>query len=262
MNADQFRRIASFAQRYCDEILANAIADREAIRENWWRGLRFFYDRAFFQGRRDEVSARFEEAALQALDAGLGETEDVKLRRLKDLKDKGLLSLAAWHEGHPLWPALTGTYRVGGRSTRVGKSRDLEMVLDSLRFISQLDDWNLLRYCIGRIQKGLIGDLYQELQSIRQIGPKVASLFLRDLADVYELESHLAIEEQHCVFPIDTWLRQVAVKLGVKGNDGSIRNKLITTCSEYGVSAVEFNQGAWYLGAHALDILLANLERL
>jgi len=262
MNADQSRTIASFAQRYRDEILANATIDREAIRENWWSGLRFFYDRAFFQGRRDKVSARFEKAALQALDVGLGETEDVKLERLKDLKDEGLLSLVTWHEGHALWSALTDTYTVGGRPTRAGKSRDLEMVLDSLRFISQLDGWNLLRYCIGRIEKGHIRELYRELCDIRQVGPKVASLFLRDLTDVYELESHLAAEDYHCVFPIDTWLRQVALKLGVKGNDGVIRDKLITFCCEYGVSVIEFNQGAWYLAAHAFDILLANLERL
>ncbi len=37
---------------------------------------------------------------------------------------------------------------------------------------------------------------------------------------------------------------------------------LTRACQQAGVDPIRFNQGAWYLGAHAFEVLLANLGRI
>ena len=91
--------IAAYGKRYIKEPLDNRVRQREQIRKHWYEGLRFFFERSFYRGRRDTLSKRFMEAALHVLDKFGGEdighrqvAEKIKLVRAgggskQDFKD-------------------------------------------------------------------------------------------------------------------------------------------------------------------------------
>ena len=63
--------------------------------------------------------------------------------------------------------------------------------------------------------------------------------------------------------PIDTWVEQIALRLGLiqQGDEaGAVAEKIVSACRAAGVQPADFNAGAWYLGTHSLDIALASLE--
>ncbi len=66
------------------------------------------------------------------------------------------------------------------------------------------------------------------------------------------MEDCLRPEDYYLIMPIDTWVRQVCDKLQIKADAKAIA----IACQENGVSAIKFNQGAWYLGSHSFSILL------
>ena len=66
------------------------------------------------------------------------------------------------------------------------------------------------------------------------------------------------------VQPIDTWgwsksVRRWALLAG--DDDRTIRQNLLAACCSSGVSAADFNTGAWYLGTHSLEIALELFQR-
>jgi hypothetical protein len=65
--------------------------------------------------------------------------------------------------------------------------------------------------------------------------------------------------------PVDVWVRKVARKTGII-NDGvsdeEIKKSILRVCQEAGVSALRFNQGVWYLGKNAFDIVIENLDNI
>lgn len=147
----------------------------------------------------------------------------------------------------------------------MGRGRDIEMVISILGFISKINDRNIVKYSISRIQNGNIIDHFNELQTIRSIGPKCSSFYLRDLSCIFPLDE--AIKEEDLIYlqPIDVWVKKVALKVEIinKGeNETEIRKNIVGACLKSGVSPTKFNQGAWYLGSNSFDILIDNLKRL
>jgi len=155
---------------------------------------------------------------------------------------------------------------VNGRTTScgTGKRRDREMVLDTLRFVAERPAsrgqvLNLTDHSACCLEAGHATALHRELQDIRQIGPKVAAFFLRDLVAVLRLQSHLTAEDYVVLQPIDTWVEQVAKRLAIQPAKCGLALSLVGACQECGVDPIRFNQGAWYVGAHSFDILLERL---
>lgn len=224
------------------------------MRYDWWLALIFFFDRAFYQGRKDKLSSYFERATVKALDSVLiGSASDEKLSSLKEYSH--WLDREHWkRQENPLWNALCRHYDIGEhRRYGTGRERDREMVLDSLSFImNHCEHYNILEHSIHHIQNGEVAQVSKELHSIISVGDKIASFFLRDTVFVYDLDSYLKAEDYHYVMPIDTWVRQVADKLEMKPDAKAIAVR----CQENGVSPIKFNQGAWYLGSHSLSVLL------
>lgn len=255
----KLRQIETFSDNYrsllCSETIAfNRGKSWEKVRQDWWLALIFFFDRAFYQGRSNTLSGYFERATISALESALGgSSSDEKLSSLKKLSH--WLHPEQWkRKENPLWEALSRKYNIdGNKEYRTGRERDKEMVLDSLRFVlSDCKDCNILEHSIQQIQNQNIGDLSRKLHSITSVGDKIASFFLRDTVFVYELEAYLKAEDYYYLLPIDTWVRKVVDKLGMKVN----AKDMAITCQQNGVSPIRFNQGAWYLGFHSLDVLL------
>lgn len=262
----------------------SAKGDKEKILSSWWFSLVFFLDRVFYQGRRDEVSYIFEQVTINALEELLGETDKQKLDKLIWLRDHGCLNYRVYRfhskeeVGVPspcsvLREKLNKKYLIqlprgssGERST--GKSRDREMTVDTLCFISknlEKYDYNILKYAIFWIKNNEIKSLYDELRTIRQVGDKTASLFLRDVVAVYGLENQVEIRDYILLQPIDTWVRQISrnnrLSLASKGTrDEELKNKIVKACLDRGISPIKFNQGIWYLGSHSLELILSGFS--
>ena len=64
--------------------------------------------------------------------------------------------------------------------------------------------------------------------------------------------------------PVDTWVRQVAVKLKIISKKAAdpiiIQAKIVKACEKCNVSSLLFNAGAWYISSNALDVILEILE--
>ena len=259
MNYQILRKIEAFSENYRTLLTSETLAFKEAfswekVRQDWWFALLFFFDRAFYQGRNDLLSARFERANVKALDSCLvGSTSADKLSSLTQYRH--WLQSECWKASdNPLWNALCQTYEIGvGKRYGTGRERDREMVLDTLQFIvNNCEGYNILEYSIQSIKNGNIEELSKKLHNIISIGDKIASFYLRDTVFVYELDNYLKPEDYHYVMPIDTWVKQISNKIGVEAD----AKAMATACQQNGVSPIKFNQGAWYIGSHSLSVLL------
>jgi hypothetical protein len=234
---------------------------REDIVNDWWLSLISFYDRIFYQGRRDALSSTFERATVEVLEEFLG---DDKERKLIELSSQGLLE---WENyGYTKGKELTEPYchelREALDSKRTGKGRDKEMVVDTLKFISKLDGFNVLRYTVKRVGSGEIQQHYRELTKIRQIDQKTGRLWLRDIIVTYELEGHLKQQDVELLIPVDTWVEQVALKLGIVDDamrTEKISKKIVEICNTNDICPIRFGAGLWIIGSHSLELLLERI---
>jgi len=141
----------------------------------------------------------------------------------------------------------------------VGKGRDREMVIGALDYIDRLPNRNIVPYSCAEIRAGRIKQHYASLLGIRQVGDKVASFYLRDLVSLYELSGFIDDASAFCLQPVDVWVRRIAHTAGIAGpteKDPAIRNGILKACREEGISPLVFDQGAWYMGYHAFELLL------
>jgi len=151
--------------------------------------------------------------------------------------------------------------RSSSRKRKFGKERDIKMVIDTLKFVDQLDDRNIVNYSLHKISRGELDELWRSLkQNVTQVGPKIASFYLRDLVVLFNLESKISASKQIVyLLPIDTWVRKICIKIGIASSgtrSHEIKRRIINVCQSANISPLRFNMGAWYLGKHALDILL------
>jgi len=253
MDASLVSSIISYSSRYHQEILGRY--DPDELLENWWAALDFFLARACFQGRRDDISERvYREvvAVLSPLFCGDGGTANY------------------WGECHQGWENAEGELKRRIGKGKVGKGRDVDMVLSALDFIGQLPALNIVSYSVERVQHGEIDKHYKELQrsqnkgGIIQVGPKVASFYLRDVVSLYHLEEQVPDEFAFHLQPVDVWVRRLAYKTGIVNDgasDGEIQKAIVDLCREQRCSPVQFNQGAWYVGYFAYELLLEMLTK-
>ena len=63
-----------------------------------------------------------------------------------------------------------------------------------------------MNYSLNKIDRGELDELWNSLrQNITQVGPKIASFYLRDLVSLFGLELKIPVDEQIMyLFPIDT----------------------------------------------------------
>lgn len=128
-----------------------------------------------------------------------------------------------------------------------------------LRLVSELTEYghSLIRYTVENVRN--LPQVYDTITSIRYVGPKTGSLFIRDVVVFYQLEGRLQDDDYQYIQPVDTWVRQMCERFGWAKKNANAKNivKIMTQeCNKADVSLPRFNQGLWYLGSHALDLLL------
>jgi len=248
MNIAFVSSILLCSSRYHEGLLKKY--DLIKLRTDYWSALDFFLGRACFQGRRDDMSERVYEAMVEVLSPIFC---DKKLTCVYESKTR---------------ETIESTLRDQIRKKKVGKGRDVDMVLSALDFINHLPSLNIVSYSVERIQNGEIEKHYNELQrsqnpkGIIQVGPKIASFYLRDVVSLYDLEDKVSEDFAFCLQPIDVWVRKLAHKIGMVGSGATaeeIAQAIVSLCKEQKCSPVQFNQGAWYIGHFAFDLLLEML---
>lgn len=244
--------IASYGIMHYETYLGDL--DPERLAGDFWAALDFFFARACFQGRRDEVSAKVYVAVIDVLAPnfanahGLANYEALRQQRWK-----------------PIEHALSA--RIG--KGHVGKARDIAMVLSALDFIGRAPERNIVRYSLGHISAGRLNAHHVELQrsqspsGIVQVGPKIAALYLRDVVWIFQLHQAVSAQDGYCLQPVDTWVRKLARRLNLvdeNATDQAIQEAIVSLCECNGVSPILFNQGAWYVGINSFDVLLDLLD--
>lgn len=109
---------------------------------------------------------------------------------------------------------------------------------------------NIIVSSKNALKVGQTKEAWAKLVKIQGIGPKIASLFLRDVAIRYENELRLPKDNDRWLLqPIDIWVRRIVMQL-----DNNIdKNARYEELAKWIVSKSErpeyCNQGMWYFGA-------------
>lgn len=283
MTATLLKNIAHLGRIYRDRQLN---WDRERLESDWLKGLSFFLSNSFMRGRRDTLSNEYYYFTMDRLQADYLDCQDreAAYRKLQERsREFDTEILRAFKRKYKLGKKVASTQEqfaeeVANRNElirllttpkivevmwegtsdkkkiRLGNDDDVLMVLDTLRFISTEPRRNIYTYLRTVIQERGVQAAQVELTSIWAVGDKISTLVIRDIG---LLNDGLIRDGFDAAFPVDTWVRRVAVKLGCNGTtDEEIKQFFISQCEQAGVTSMLVAAGLWYLGFNSLDILI------
>lgn len=110
---------------------------------------------------------------------------------------------------------------------------------------------NLASHVKCLIQNKQTKEAHELVNSIRGVGTKIASLYLRDIAYLGRIPEN-RIKDQYCLQPIDTWIEQTLSIIFGNIKPTVLRKKqeiIVKLCETASVSSIAFSQGAWMLGS-------------
>lgn len=246
------KQIARFYKNYEGKFLKERIRNKNDYLEYPKSALFFILSYSFYQGRRDEISLRFEERAKTTLESFLGNNNVLPYSSPR-ITDKD--NLRTKYKG--LYDSL--------KQNKVNKEGDRLMVISLVNFIQFNNEKNILHFLIEQIKSKKVAEAYRNLDGIWSIGPKIASLILRDVVYIYELENYLDREDYYFLQPIDTWVHNLSKSIGLVDRDKIYRGEakdITDKCFELEVNPIHYNQGAWYIGSNSLQILLKNIDKI
>lgn len=232
----KFLSIEQYGKRYVVDILLKQ-ADKNTCLNNSYEALKFFFAKSFYRGRRDEISKEFQNRTIKTLDNyySVGSIGQINAQELESSLKENL----------------------------VNNHKDRQMVIAAIKFASGITGCNIVAYSIDMIRARKTEDIYNQLVALPQIGPKLASLFLRDVVLFYDLKKFLTIDAEKYMQPIDTWVRQVAEVLKVISKDDkdpiAVAEKITNQCRNHSVCPLLFNAGAWHVGARSFELFLETL---
>ncbi len=254
MNEEYLKKIARFGDEYRQKFLPEA-QSRDTLSSIWWQALLFFFGRAYYQGRRDTVSKKVHDASVGVLNQLFADSDkDSTYNRMKSDN----------------WQKLSSQLKVVIGKGKVGKPADIELTIDTFRYIGSIPSKNIVAFSVDQIREGKLKRHYNQLQrskssdGIRSVGPKIASFYLRDIVSLFGLEDTILPDDLVLLQPIDTWVRKIAFQVGLIDNlnerDDAVRQKIVEACNRLQLSSLKFNQGAWFMGYHSFEIVLRNLN--
>ena len=247
------KQIARFHKNYeSEEFLKERIGNKNGYLKSPKGALFFIFSYSFYQGRLDKLSSRFEERAKTALESFLG-NNNILLYSSPRITDKDNLRT----KYKELYDLL--------EQNNVKKGGDRLMVLSLVNFIQFNNEKNILHFLIELIKSKKVAEAYRTLDGIWSIGPKIASLILRDIVYICELESYLDREDYYFLQPIDTWVHNLSKRIGLVDKDKIYEGEakdITNKCFESRVNPIHYNQGAWYIGSNSLQILLKNIDKI
>ncbi len=260
---DKAKKISYYSEHYVRIILKERKDNWKKILNDNKEALFFIFSFSFYRGRRDELSSKFRKKAENVVDYFIEKSDYLhKTKKFLDKKDKKFKNILKEKYNNILQEL---------KRNKVNNKNDRFMVAHLINFIHSKEEKNIVKYIIAKIRDGKIKEIYDELISIYEFGPKISSLVLRDTIFLYfselgkDYKKRLSKEDFYYLQPIDTWVHQVSKKIGIiKEKEEKIykgeANKLVDFCWENKIDPVKFNQGVWYIGSNSLDVLLKLLE--
>jgi len=120
------------------------------------------------------------------------------------------------------------------------------------------DGESLISAAKQSLLNGEVKPIWERLQRIRGVGPKIPSFFLRDLAVRYGLTPKK--EDRHLLQPVDVWVRRTVQWLANKNKmtEAEVAKWIVSHCGEPELA----NQGIWYFGAQIAQSELRLFEAL
>lgn len=232
--AARIRWVAGKSDSYVRDLRAHSATS--VLTADWWMAMRFWFSHAFYQGRSDKVSKKFEDAALKVLDGVIGPQHDLERLAGLDLSAGGQLEIALQAGGLP-------------------KGGDRHLVAGSLALARDLPQGNITKWSVEAIHNGDIDSVYIRLDEIRSIGDKIITFYLRDLDFLFDF--HLDAADFILLQPIDTWVRQLSEKIGLVSPSEAeywVKRAVVKACLAAGVKPSLYNVGAWWVGSHGLQL--------
>ncbi len=112
----------------------------------------------------------------------------------------------------------------------------------------------LTTYFQNQIDQNNIQPAFNLLKSIRGIGPKIASFYLRDLVDVMSVTSNNT-QNVSLLQPIDTWVeRTVKILCGNQAMDETeVADWIVKTSIQHNINPQRVNMGIWFFGSTIVE---------
>lgn len=236
-------------RRYIQDFLFKEESEPSQLRSDWYYAFKFLLSKLYMQGRNDSLSEQYLKEMQKCLDSYFLPDSITKIETL--IQGHYIPLTADWAnfsiENSPLWQKFDKS---------MGKQRDREMVLDVLRYISKIPNYNIVNHSLSEIEAGRIREHREKLKLIWQVGPKTSAFYLRDIIFLFNCE--LSTDDSIELQPIDTWVRQVVDSL----RDEQDSDRQLSTedwLVQHGggpVNSALINAGMWYLGKHSFDWIL------
>jgi len=310
---------------------------KKKLSEDWWYGIQFFFQRTFPQGRNDELSKKYYDATIgflkkeknnlkkldfkelwsiinpksKKIDWGKGKLSRAKLKKILDsnviIKEKNLkneqefvsnlsdldVNLKA-EDILMIISTLAYVQESNGNFINIYTYLKSQLIESSNEVINPNNIVNTFKCLVCPSKNGSC----QNNIKIRQIGPKIASLVIRDILlienkkitckDINDILFYDSLTPLLCcIFPIDTWVKKVYMDIFDNGssNKSLERKSLSIPCgasiftmeqreilenltnifemSLYNtdINILEVAAGTWVLGAFSFEIVLTLLKK-
>jgi hypothetical protein len=255
------------------------------LEHNWWKALEFFFDHAFYRGRRDSLSRRYEDFTVAALARYFRLLDFNGLRKaasklktdkrffgvewIREFKARHSLDKKANSVKHAGFSEVASRNAVikaltipNSKGVWLNNDKDVLMVLDVLNRISAPGQTNIYRSVLSKLKEEGIRAAFVWLDTISNIGDKLACFTIRD---VLFLNPDVTISEEkdfYYAFPVDVWVAAVAVSLGCESEkEYAIKKFIISGCLQNRprLCPLRVNAGMFYVGFNAVKLVLDNL---
>lgn len=232
------------------------------LSKSWWYALLSFFSVSFLQGRRDELSNKFIKRTKEALNSYFSGDEIEKKNKLKLLCNTVSPEIFLKERNDCNQKEALDNFSMLLCEKGVNRERDRKMVLHTLYFVNNLTEYdnNIVSYSKTMILQGKLEELNRELQKIFSVGPKITSLWIRDLVTIYGLEDSNTSSKQfwEYMFPVDTWVEQFyrffkELREDSPNNNINIQKlvaDIVEQCKKEALNPLKVNQGIWYSAKH------------
>ena len=254
-----------FEKRY---LLDLASEEFSALESNDWHALSFFLRGYAFehQGRSpnfgpvaanvvqdlsEECRLEDSDTAKKVWDKFCNALSKLPSRNEEAGKEPEILAAA---KVNPLAPKDFEFYlrRKGVKSQKPNRVKKISVI----EFVRPVERRNIVAWTKRELSKDAKA-AHNSLKDINGVGGKIASLWLRDIACLFQLEPDLERQKEyrHLLFPVDIWVRRaVAIMAGEKKYndpkwDSETAKWAVKECIKYDLSPEKVNMGLWYLGA-------------
>lgn len=192
------------------------------------------------------------------------------MRRGKDRVELGEIASAAWRctipderlelfldpgAGERVWEAFVT--RCGERGRKPNENLNYGVIVGLVELgqeAYQATDGSIAQQVCDAVERtGRLESEFMRIVDIRGVGPKFASIFLRDLVEILDLEESVSNVDRLYLQPMDKWVRLAAQHIlseeEADSADWVLAGKLAKAARLSGVSGVRFNMGATFVGA-------------